>query len=342
MSPAAETMLRRFRKQSLGSSTLDMFPTPLAISRACKACNACMYGCVYGFTYSSRWTVENDFLKNPRFRYIGDVTVERFQETAAGVVIHTVAGVDRRAINFTAKQLFVAAGMMGSLRILWNSSPHIGRVLYACDSSSFLIPAVFPSAQGLRKAKHHGLSQLSGDLKASPFQNKPAHFQLYFNNPAVSDGLMDQLGPFASRAIPKVVRFANRFLIAAQGYLHSDFCHRLRLEWCPTGAINASVAYNYENAKAVDIALSHLSNEMRSLGAIFVKRAAKITPYGSSRMVGALPHALEAGPSTTDQFGRPAGSKDVFIVDATVLPSISGRNQTLPMMANALRIGQLA
>ena len=190
--------------------------------------------------------------------------------------------------------------------------------------------------------RHHGLSHLSVDLKSLPFDKKFAHAQVYFNSPAVIDGITARLGALAIKPVKGLVNLANHFLIAGQGYLHSDFCHRLRFECDAAGVINVSVEHNADNARAVDQALSLFTREMRRFGAIFIKAAAKVISHGASKTAGAMPHSSSPDTAATDALGRPYGARNVFIVDGAVLPSISARNHTLTMMANSLRIGQLA
>jgi hypothetical protein len=342
LSTGARSVLRRFAPAPERRRDIDIFPTPLAIAASCKACNACMYGCVYGLTYSSRMTVESVFMGNPRFRYVGGMEVQRFVETVDGIEIHATGPQRHRAEVFRGKQLFLAAGLMGTLRIIWNSVEGVGRALNALDAACFIIPGFLPSPTAGRHQRHHGQSHLSADLLVPPFADKPAHFQLYFNNPAVADGLKSRLPLLRVNPLAALVDFANRYLVFAQGYLHSDFCHKLKLAREADGQIKVSVEHNQGTAQAIDIALSRFVREMRQLGVILLKPFAEVTPFGGSKTAGALPHAGIASPTTTDPLGRPIGSKDVFVVDATVLGSIPGRNLTLTTMANAFRIGQLA
>ena len=340
ISTGAQKVLRKFRQSPARMNAMDIYPTPLAIASGCKACNACMYGCVYGFTYSSRTTIETIFMRNPRFRYIGGVVVQQFRESPDEVEIHAINEKTKRVEVFRARQLFLAAGLMGSLRIVWNSNPEVARVLRAQDASSFIIPGFLASAGAGMSQRHHGQSHLSADLLVPPFAERPAHFQIYFNNPAVADGLKSRLALLKFKPLRALVAFANRYLVVSQGYLHSDFCHRLRMECDADGQIRVSVEHNPETAKFIDIALSGFVREMRKMGVVLLKRFADVTPYGGSKTAGALPHASIASPATTDPLGRPFGSNNVFVVDATVLAAIPGRNLTMTTMANALRIGQ--
>ena len=342
ISEGAQAIWDRYRRAPGRHGAVDLYPTPLTIATACKACNACMYGCVYNYTYSARTSIEEVFLRNPRFCYVGGMTVEQIRETPTGIEVLATNAATAQRETIPGRQVFLAAGLMGSLRILWNSNPLISRALEARDSTTFLIPGLVQSGQWRSKAAHHGLSHLSVDLGGGPFAAKPAHAQIYFNNPAIADGLKAKLGPLNLAPARKLIDLANRFVIAGQGYLHSDFCHRLKLECDDAGIIRASVIRNPENAQFARAAVSQLTQTMRRLGAYFVKPAASITPYGGSKTAGALPHARMAEPTRTDMLGRPLGAKNVFVVDATVIPSIPARNLTLTMMANALRIGQSA
>jgi hypothetical protein len=301
-----------------------------------------MYGCVYGYTYSSRTTVDDLFRRNPKFRYVDGVIVEGFAETPSGVEVRAFSAATAKPQTFNARQLFLAAGMMGTLRILWNSTRKVSRVLQARDVSCFLLPGLTLAGGWRATGRHHGLSHLSVDLTVPPFAEKPAHIQLYFNNPASSDGLKAKLGSFNNGPARKLIDIANRFVVAGQGYLHSDFCHRLELACDDAGRIRVSVARNPATDEFIETALSQFARKMRKLGIYFVKQAASITPYGASKTAGALPHATEPSPSTTDLLGRPFETKNVFVVDMTVMPSIPARNHTLTMFANALRIGQSA
>jgi hypothetical protein len=321
---------------------IDVYPTPLTISTKCKACNACMYGCVYGHTYSSRTTLEEVLLRNPRFRYVGGVIVEGFEETPAGIQIKAKLSEGVVLETFRAKQLFLAAGMMASLRIIWSSSSRVSRSLQAKDVSAFLIPGITLSGAWNAGSKHHGLSHLSVDLTAGPFREKPANVQLYFNNPATADRLKAALGFLGNRATSWLVDFANRFVVAGQGYLHSDFGDRIQLDYDDDGVITASVLKNPKNREFITIALTEFVRKMRGLGVHFAKPAASIAATGGSKTAGALPHALHATPTTTDALGRIFGTNNVFVVDMTVMNSIPARNHTLTMFANALRIGQSA
>src|SRR5262249_4606238 len=155
---------------------------------------------------------EDVFLRNPRFRYVKGMTVEQIRETPEGVEVLATNGANSARETFPGRQAFLAAGLMGSLRILWSSNREIARTLEARDSTTFLIPGLIQSGQWRGKAVHHGLSHLSVDLAGGPFSEKPAHAQIYFNNPAIADGLKAKLGPLNMAASRKLIDLANRFV----------------------------------------------------------------------------------------------------------------------------------
>ena len=337
----AQAVLRRHRLSG-DRSAIDVYPTPLAIAADCKACNGCMYGCVYGYTYSTRSTVEKMFLPNPRFTYVPHVAVTRYEESQTGVAVYARDQKTGEEIAYSGRQLFLAAGMMGTLRILWESNPAVTRTLEASDSSCFILPGVRTSLQPVAHSRHHGQSHLSVDLRDPPFDEKAVHFQLYFNNPAVADGLAAKHFFLRNAWFRHCLDRANEYLVIAQGYIHSDFCHSLLLSCASDGRIAVSVKRNPCTKAILDTALSSVKRRMRGLGIRFFPSLADVKPFGGSKSAGALRHAVIASPHTTDILGRPFGSKNVFIVDSTVLASTPGRNITLTTLANAYRIGQHA
>jgi len=57
---------------------------------------------------------------------------------------------------------------------------------------------------------------------------------------------------------------------------------------------------------------------------------------------GSFPMRAAPGPGETDVLGRPFGRNRTHIVDSSVFPTISATTITLPVMANAWRIGHNA
>lgn len=336
---AAHSVLERHR---LGGARdgFDIYPTPVAIAADCKACNACMYGCVYGYTYSTRSTVEKLFLPNPRFTYVSGVVVDRYEESPAGVTVHAHEQATGRSVSFGAKQLFLAAGMMASLRIVWNSSPDVARTLEASDSGCFILPGIRLSPRRPPHDRHHGQSHLSVDVGDPPFDRRRVHCQLYFNNPAVADGLKSKHRWLTTPFGGACVDWANGHLVVAQGYVHSDYCHRLVLDRHEDGSVHVTVRHNADTAVHLDAATTAVTRHMRRLGVLFFPRFANIKPFGGSKTAGALRHDVQPSPHTTDVLGRPFGARNVFVTDATVLASTPGRNLSLTTMANAFRIGR--
>ena len=341
ISEAARAVLRR-QGRGTAKSGFDIYPTPLAIAAECKACNACMYGCVYGYTYTTRATIEKIFMPNPRFAYVSDVVVDRYEESSTGVTVYAHEQATGQARSFTAKQLFLAAGMIGSLRIIWNSNNAVARTLEASDGSCFIVPGIRPSFSGSPHDRHHGQSHLSVDVGDPPFQDKRIHCQLYFNNPAVADAVQARHPLLSSPVFRPILERANRSLVAAQGYLHSDFCHALVLDRREDGGVRVSVRHNPRTTANIDAAMASVARQMRRLGVWLFPRFADVKPFGGSKTAGALPHNVQSTPHTTDTLGRPFGARNVFVTDASVLASTPGRNLTLTTLANAFRIGRYA
>ena len=75
------------------------------------------------------------------------------------------------------------------------------------------------------------------------------------------------------------------------------------------------------------------------IGGIPVSLFAKEGPLASSQHFGGtLPMSLNPMKYQTDIHGRPFGSKNVYVVDTSVLTTIPGTPTTYTTMANAVRI----
>jgi choline dehydrogenase-like flavoprotein len=80
------------------------------------------------------------------------------------------------------------------------------------------------------------------------------------------------------------------------------------------------------------------------IGARFLNFGMRLAPVGDGSHVGGtmpMSHAPE-GPMATDRFGRPTGFERLFVVDASIFPTIPATTVALTVMANAHRIGSTA
>ena len=331
ISNAALTLLKNNINNKI--SNINLFKTPLAINKNCKNCNMCMYGCVYDYTYSSNQTIENSFFNNINFLYLNNHKVLSVEEINGKVNVISLNNGKEQL--FIVDKVFIAAGMLATLKILWNSNIPIPNKLLASDSSYGIIPSLF--FKNFKENEHHGLSHLSIDFFDKPFDKFSFHGQLYFNNPAVNEGLFAIVKKLHLSFLKPFVNILSKYLVIGQVYLNSVHSNKISLEKIDNQKINISVKNS--DTKYLKYASSIYKKRMKEIGLFPIIFLSKYYPQGASKFGGALPHADIHEIHNTDLIGRPYGCKNIHVVDSTVLPSLPARNHSFLIMCNAYRIG---
>jgi len=209
------------------------------------------------------------------------------------------------------------------------------------DSQYFLFPML--QARSVPRVAEESLHTLSQgfieifDETISPFA---VHLQVYSYNDHLGQILDHKLGAL-KHLFPKNL-LLGRFLLV-QGFLHSDhsgaIVARLRREG-DNDVFDLSESLNPETRPKIAQVLRKMTRQAFSLGAAPLAPLLQITEPGRSFHVGgSFPMAAAPGPGQTDRLGRPRGAERIHVVDATVFPTIPATTITLPVMANAHRIG---
>ena len=100
---------------------------------------------------------------------------------------------------------------------------------------------------------------------------------------------------------------------------------------------------NPTTGAVITAAKNKLAGFLRGAGLYALKFAARTGAPGSSFHVGGtLPMSNTSTELETDRYGRLHGLERVYVVDASVLPTIPATTITFSVMANAHRIGTLS
>jgi hypothetical protein len=235
----------------------------------------------------------------------------------------------------------LGAGAISSTAILMRSLGLYDREARLKDSQYFLFPML--QARSVPRVAEESLHTLSQgfieifDETISPFA---VHLQVYSYNDHLGQILDHKLGAL-KHLFPKNL-LLGRFLLV-QGFLHSDhsgaIVARLRREG-DNDVFDLSESLNPETRPKIAQVLRKMTRQAFSLGAAPLAPLLQITEPGRSFHVGgSFPMAAAPGPGQTDRLGRPRGAERIHVVDATVFPTIPATTITLPVMANAHRIG---
>jgi choline dehydrogenase-like flavoprotein len=312
-------------------------------SAGCVYCGLCMYGCPYGYIYSSADTLRR-LQRDPRFSYQPDIIVTAVRESGSSVAIEGYNRLTREPINTEAQRVYLAAGVIPTTHILLRSRALFDQAVWMKDSQYFLLPlALTRNAGAVRKESLHTLSQLFIEILDQDISPHSVHLQIYSYNDLIGQAVSKMFGPLA-RPLDFLVRVLENRLLIVQGYLHSDHSPRIGVVLKKGAAggdsLELTAQPNPQTRPIIKRVVRKLLRHARQLGAVALPPMLQIAEPGRGfHSGGTFPLRRDPAALETDLLGRPQGWQRVHAVDATVLPSIPATTITFSAMANAHRIG---
>jgi hypothetical protein len=310
----------------------------------CVYCRLCMYGCPYGFIYTSADTVAQ--LQTVRgFSYQPDAVVTSVRESAQGVQISGYQKRTRQAQVWQGSRAFLAAGPIATTRIMLHSLGAYDQPVHLLDSQYFLLPLVLlRRVRGATREWLHALCQVFLEIADPAGQDTTAHIQIYSNNDLISQAVANAFGPLRA-PLGFLVRDFQERLLVAQGFIHSR--HSSRIATClrkdsASGQerLELRSVLNPTASARVRKLVNFLCLQSRRIGAMPLPLMLKFAEPGRSfHCGGSFPMSANPHGFQTDLLGRLPGWKRVHAVDSTIFPSIPATTITFSAMANAHRIG---
>jgi choline dehydrogenase-like flavoprotein len=317
-----------------------------AVTNECRACTMCLCGCPYGLIFNASHAIE-------RLSRTGDIDyrrgqyVLRFEEHESGVRVWSRDLSSGTHTEHAGERVFIAAGVLSTAKIVLNSLGKIGDAILMSDSQHFFLPTLqswWPRPNPAKEARHT-LAQLFVEILDPAVSEHAVHFQLYTHNDSYAADMRTRFGLFAGPLKPAITHVSRR-LVVAQGFLHSDDSAQIEIRLVEQGnearlAIKPIV--NPRTDSAVQRAIRKMRDVALSVGLLPLAPLRRIGEVGSSfHCGGTFPMRENPRDLETDNLGRPAGLRRVFLVDSSVFPSIPATTISLSIMANAHRIATAA
>lgn len=311
--------------------------------KGCRRCGLCLYGCPYDSIFTAGITLSR-LVREGSVSHISNVIVDRVITTRGGIRLEGRSLQDDTPRVFEGRAVFVAAGLLETVRIILNST--IRRVggeasLRVRTSDIFTIPMLrYRSSPQTTTERMHTLCQMVMNIDDRTISEHPVHLQLYGYNDLYSKLLARKIGALSRPLRPVLQRLSERLFVGF-GYLHSDDSSTLHLR--PAAGTAGSVSIEgQENPKApcvVRAVVRKLFRCRKYLRTLPITAQVKFDlPGGGIRSGGCFPMRLTPTGLETDLWGRISGLPRVHLVDSCVLPTIPAGPLAFTVMANAHRI----
>lgn len=308
--------------------------------KGCRYCGLCLYGCPYDCRYSAATTLAS-LINDGKVHYIPDVVVDKLSHENGQARIEGRSLTSGAPLTFWGRQVFVAAGLLETSRIILASLGLYGTTLQVRHSDIFTLPVVRYRADGdVVREKLHTLCQIVAEIEDDTICSHPVHLQFYGYNDLYLQLMARRLGRMARPLAPALRVVAARLFIIF-GYLHSDVSSSVKL----TLSGNGEACLHLEGqpnpqawriSRAVARKLFKNRAYFRALPLMLQPRLD--LPGGGYHSGGTFPMHHTPKFLETDRWGSLPSLPNVHLVDASVLPTIPASPIAFTVMANAHRI----
>ena len=302
----------------------------------------CLYGCPYGLIFNASTTLDH-LIREQRFTYRRGCYVTRFEEKTENVRVWARNLSNGQELEFSGERLLIGCGVLPTAQLVLNSFEHFDAPVALKESQHFYLPMLHawrsrpdPAAEAL-----HTLTQLFLEIVDPKVDPRTVHVQLYTYNEFYAADMRKRVGSLAALLSPLIGRLSRR-LIVAQGFLHSDVSPQIELSLVKSRDgtdLRLSSKEHPRTGETIHRVCRRLSRALLPMGLLALSPLRRQGIVGSSfHCGGSFPMRANPTGLESDTLGRPGGLRRVFLVDASVFPSIPATTITLSLMANAHRI----
>ncbi len=302
----------------------------------CQYCGYCMSGCVYGNIYKSSLEID-DLIKNDLLDYESGVFVNYLREKEDAVAIYFT---DKTNSSHTmqAKRVFLAAGAIGSARIILQSKNVYEQSIPLLATIGFIAPLLRLKKNILDWPNMNTQPAVFLEYKVPNFSDHWVHAQISTANELA----LQKLGLLKNDHSLgyKLRKKAAEHLVFANCNMHSDHGVSHSIKLCKDNLLFSQMGDTSHARQAVKLAKKRLFSVARAAGCyVLLPFVQSGLGFASNHLGGSLPMKHHPEKETdTNILGNPKGWSKIHVLDSSVFPSIPGTTIGLLAMANAKRI----
>jgi ferredoxin len=302
-------------------------------SSAAKGCNYCGQ-CLKGCPTEQIWSAPE--LRDQKVKYKKNLRVLSVSECDERVSLETINAEGERSSFSNFDKLFIGAGNIETFRILAESRV-VPAKTFNKDSATFFVPFFLSRKYGSPEKLKNTLSQAF-----IRYEDKSPHslqLQIY----DYSEDLVDQarkILPFGKYLPASILRIPLSRLFVGIGYLDSARSSEIEMQKDVNGDVQ------------LDIGINRTKSQIDVVRKFFIQTADIFTSLGLRPLIHFIQYALPGEGvhsggwlpmgSGSDLLGRPKGTQNIHLIDSSTFPSIPAGAITFTVMANAVRIVELA
>lgn len=344
-------VLHRQHRFFLGRSRVATLTTDRDGRQACSQLGRCLWGCPSRSIYTPSQTLEQcDTF--PGFRYHPGLLVRRFDYDGDGRIGRVLAQpVDGGPpSSFTGDAVILAAGALGSSRIVLESMAHrtgtAPRLPGLMDNRQihmpFLTPGMLGTAPMLAAYQFHHLAfAVARDPETDHVHGQITTLKAASVHPILA-GIPGDL-----RSALRLFQGVRSSLGIANVNLHDTRRSTSYLTLDPTGDGAPCLVVHYDpdpgEPARMAAATRDVRRALRRMGSWVLPGLVRVLPMGASvHYAGTLPMTAEPTPLAVDPSCRSWDFPNLHVVDGAVLPRLPAKNLTFTLMANAVRVAMTA
>lgn len=335
----------------LGRSRLAVLNRDRDGREGCKYCGRCLWVCPRGSLYTPSMTLR-ECEQYPNFRYRPDTYVTHLTTAGrrvTGVACEAVGSGER--FEVPADAVVLAAGTLMSTQIflasVWEATGTSPRLTGLMDNRQVLVPFVNLGMIGRRyEADSYQYHQLAMGFEGATPRDY-VHCQITTLKTALVHPLLQ--GPPLGL---KTAVYLFRHLRAALGLVNVNLADTRRednsvaLEADPDGGRpRLVVRYAPPPGETAEVrrAVAKVKRALRALGCVVPPGMTHVRPMGASvHYAGTVPMSVAPRPLTASPECRSHDFDNLYFVDGTTFPFLPAKNLTYTLMANAVRVAELA
>ena len=290
--------------------------------------------------YRPQWTLD-ELRTFSNFSVVSRRLVRSFEERTTGEVVVTAANVDGSGTEqHRARSLVLAAGTLGTTRIVLRSLDHVNRrVPIVCNPHSYAALLNLNTLGKPLRDDRHSMAQFCL-VHAPQGHTRPFTVGHFYSYRSLLLFRLIKDTPLPVRESLKIMRHLSPSL-GALILQHRDapspskYCSLAGGDDAP---LDIEYSLSAREQQQIDDVEAEITRGLRRLRCIKLKTM-RPGHAASVHYAGTLPMSATDEELTTDREGRLHRTKRVYIADGSVFPSLPSKGLTFTMMANADRIG---